>query len=172
MISLIAAMSEQGVIGVHNRLPWRLPADMRWFREHTMGKAVIMGRNTFESIGKPLAGRTNIVVSRDPEYSTAGCRVAHSLKEALQAAREASAEVMVIGGASLYAQALPLADRIYLTLVHGRFEGDAWFPEYDPAEWRELERHDHSADEKNPHDYSFVILERREHPHLAHLGSE
>ena len=161
IISMIAALTDDRVIGIENRLPWKLPNDMKWFRQHTLGKPIIMGRKTFESFGaKPLPGRTNIIVTRDPGYQAEGCRVVHSIDEALAAAGDAE-EVMIIGGASFYAQMLPRADRLYLTWVHTRVEGDAWFPELDLSEWREIEHSDHAADEKNPIAHSFVILERK-----------
>ena len=160
-VSLIWAMADNRVIGIENRLPWKLPADMRWFRQQTLGKPIVMGRLTFESFGaRPLPGRRNLIVSRNPDYRAEGAEVFDSLPAALAAAED-DAEVMVIGGASLYAQALPLADRLYLTLVHAKVEGDAYFPDFDMGEWREVERLDHAADEKNPHPCSFVILERR-----------
>lgn len=160
IVSLIAAMAENRVIGIENRLPWKLPADMKWFREHTLGKPIVMGRKTFESFGaKPLPQRTNIVVTSDPDYRAEGAVVVHSIDAALKAA-DSAPEVMIIGGASFYEQMLPRADRIYLTLVHHNFEGDAWFPEFDHTHWRETRRIEFSADEKNPYDCSFLILER------------
>lgn len=157
LISLIAALADDRVIGIGNRLPWKIPADMRWFRACTMGKPIVMGRKTFESFGgRVLPGRTNIIITRDRSYMAEGAVVVHSIDEALAAAGPVE-EVMIIGGAELYAQTLPRADRLYLTWVHGRFEGDAWFPELDLSAWREVERHDHAADEENPFDYSFVI---------------
>ena len=158
-IALIAAMAENGVIGRENRLPWRLPADLRRFKSVTMGKPVIMGRKTYESIGKPLPGRSNIVVTRDPDYRAPGCQVVHSLEQALEAGA-GHAEVMVIGGAELYRQALGRAQRMYLTLVRAEVEGDTLFPDIEPQQWRELERESHRADEKNQYDYDFVILQR------------
>ena len=159
--SLIWAMADNRVIGIDNRLPWRLPADMQWFRRQTLGKPIVMGRLTFESFGaKPLPGRRNLVVSRNPDYVAEGAEVFDSLQAAL-AATENDEEVMVIGGASLYAQALPLADRLYMTLVHTEAMGDAHFPDFDMAQWREVERQDHAADDKNPHPCSFVVLKRR-----------
>lgn len=159
-ISLIAALSDSGVIGIDNRLPWRLPADMRWFRRHTLGKPVIMGRRTFESLGeKPLPERLNIVVTSDRSYRPAGAVVVHDIDAALAAAG-AVEEVMIIGGASFYAQMLPRADRLYLTRVHAEVAGDAWFPGYAEADWREMAREEHAADEKNPHACTFLILER------------
>ena len=160
-ISIIAAMAENRVIGIDNRLPWHLPGDLRWFRRHTLHKPVLMGRKTFESLPRALPDRENIVITRDPGYAAAGARTVHSIEAALEAAGDAP-EVMVIGGASFYRQMLPRADRLILTLVHASVEGDAWFPEFDWDDWRELEREDHAADEGNPYAYSFLVLERRE----------
>ncbi len=160
-LSLIAAMADNRVIGIENRLPWNLPADMKWFRQHTLGKPVIMGRKTFESIGKALPQRTNIIVSRDKTFSAPDCLVVGDLATALEAVKDAE-ETMVIGGASFYQQTLPLADRLYLTLIHADIEGDAWFPQIDFSKWREVQRQDHYADDKNDYDYSFLILEKNE----------
>ncbi|MEJ2382094.1 MAG: type 3 dihydrofolate reductase [Gammaproteobacteria bacterium] len=160
LISLIAAMDENRVIGIDNRLPWKLPADLQYFRQVTMGKPILMGRKTYESIGRPLPGRVNIVLTSDPAFTADGCTVVHSVEEALGAAG-GSEEVMVIGGASLYRHMLPIAHRIYMTLVHARFEGDTQFPVIEPDEWREAEREDHAADERNVYRYSFVRYERR-----------
>ena len=158
-LSVIVAMAANRVIGHENRLPWHLPADLQHFKATTLGKPVLMGRKTWESIGRPLPGRTNIVITRDTAYVAEGCVVVHSLDEAIHAAGQAE-EVMVIGGAELYRQALPQAERLYLTLVHGEFEGDIRFPEWQPDDWRETGRIDHGPDDKNPHAYSFVTLER------------
>ena len=160
-ISMIAAMTDDGVIGIENRLPWKLPNDMKWFRQHTLGKPIIMGRKTFESFGsRPLPDRTNIIITRDKTYRAQDSVVVHSIDEALQAAGEVD-EVMIIGGASFYEQMLPRADRLYLTFVHADVQGDAWFPEIDFSEWDEVERIDNVADEKNLHPHSFVILDRK-----------
>jgi dihydrofolate reductase len=159
MLAIIAALSRNRVIGKDNQLPWRLPADLKHFKAVTLGKPVIMGRKTFESIGKPLPGRANIVVSRDPHFHADGIAVAHSLDDALAQAH-AAPEIMLIGGAQLYAQALPRAQRLYLTLIDTDIEGDAHFPDYDPSDWRETAREDHAADVNNPYPYSFVVLER------------
>lgn len=158
-VSFIVAMAENRVIGRDNQLPWQLSADLKHFKALTMGKPVIMGRKTWESIGRPLPGRTNIVVTRDPRYTADGCVVVHSIDAALQAC-SGSEEVMVIGGAEFYRQVLPEASTLYLTLVHDEFEGDAFFPELDRREWREIEREDFESDDKNPHAYSFIRLER------------
>lgn len=160
-ISLIAAMAEDRVIGIENRLPWRLPADMKWFRKHTLGKPIIMGRKTFESFGsKPLPDRLNIVITRDPNYQAPGAVVVHDIDQAVAAAGEVD-EVMIIGGASFYAQMLPRAERLYLTFVHTQVKGDAWFPAYDENQWVEVERYDQAADEKNPYPHSFCIFARK-----------
>ena len=153
-------MGKGRVIGIENRLPWRLPADMKHFRALTLGKAVLMGRKTFDSIGKPLAGRTNIVVTQDREFRPEGVSVAHSIEEALTLAGDKE-EIMVIGGASFYAQLLPRAQRLYLTEIHQDFLGDAFFPAWQADEWRETARDDHAPDGDNPYSYSFVTLERR-----------
>jgi len=167
MISLIWAQDENSLIGKGGRLPWHLPADMGWFRRQTMGKPILMGRRTHESIGKPLPGRTNLILTRQAEYNAPGCTVAHSLDEAKAAVPEAG-EIMVIGGAGVYALALPEAARLYVTQIHASFEGDRWFPKFDRERWHETSREDHAADERNPYDYSFVILDRKIH----HGGTE
>jgi dihydrofolate reductase len=153
-------MAENRVIGVNNTLPWRLPADLRHFRQLTTGHHVIMGRRNYESIGKPLPDRTNIVITRNPAYQAPGCRVKHSLAQALQNTQD-DPEVFIIGGAEIYRQAIADADRIYLTLVHADISGDTFFPEFDAREWRETSRTRHEADEKNPYAYSFVTYDRK-----------
>ena len=152
-------MDTRGVIGRDSGLPWHLPADLQHFKQTTMGKPILMGRKTHESIGRPLPGRTNIVITRDSGYRAEGCRVVNSIAAALEVAGEQD-EIMVIGGAEFYRQVLPQADTIYLTRIHAAFDGDTRFPELIAAEWREVERSDHAADTKNPHDYSFIRLER------------
>ena len=152
-------MAANRVIGKDNQLPWHLPADLKHFKETTMGKPILMGRKTWESIGRPLPGRTNIVVTRDENYDAPGCVVVHSIEAAMQAASPQE-EVMVIGGAEFYRQVLPRADCIYLTRINEDFEGDTLFPELDSSEWQEIERVDCDADDKNPHSYSFIKLDR------------
>lgn len=162
MISLVVAMDRGRVIGVDNGLPWRLPDDMQRFREITYGKPVIMGRKTYESIParfRPLPGRHNIVLTRQKEFDAPGCTVVGSVEAALAAAGGVD-EVMIIGGAELYAALLPWADRIYLTLVEGTFTGDAFFPQLDWAAWREISREFHPADERHAHAFMFLVLER------------
>ena len=166
-LALIVAQSQNRVIGRNNALPWHLPEDLKYFRSVTMGKVIIMGRKTYESIGRPLPGRTNLVVSRDPSYQVEGVTVVNSLEQAIEQAAAISEinavdEALVIGGANLYEQALPQVDRLYLTQVHHQVSGDAFFPELDEAQWREISRQDYAADDSNPHSYSFIVLDRQE----------
>ena len=160
IISLIAAMGRNRVIGKDNALPWKLPADMKRFREITMGKPVIMGRKTFESIGRALPNRTNIIMTRDADFLVDGCVVVHSPEDALRAAGDAE-EVMVIGGSSVFEQFLPMANRMYLTMIDEDFQGQSLFPEFDSSEWREVERHEFGPDEKNIYSYTFLTLEKK-----------
>lgn len=159
-VSLIVAMGAGRVIGRDNALPWHLPADLQHFRALTRGKPVIMGRKTHESIGRPLPKRRNIVVSRNPSYRAEGCEVVGSLREALALAPPCE-EAMVIGGASLYTEALPLADRLYITEVHGSFEGDTFFPAIDPSKWTEIDHVQRPADDANACTMTFRTLDRR-----------
>lgn len=162
MLSLIVAMDRNGLIGADNDLPWRLSADLRNFKAITLGKPVVMGRRTHESLGRVLPGRLNIVVSRNPGFQPCGeAKGVRSLCEALALAGDAP-EVVVIGGAELYRRVMPICDRIYLTEVHGEFEGDTWFPDWDRGGWRETARTDHPATGPDDLGYSFVVLERRE----------
>lgn len=158
-LAIIVATDEKGLIGRDNDLPWKLSADLQYFRKVTMGKPLVMGRTTHESIGRALPGRKNIVVTKNLTYQAEGCCVVHSVAEAIEACDEAE-EVMVMGGASLYEQLLPQADRLYLTQVHASLEGDTWFPDWQRSEWQELSREDHLADDKNDYPYSFIIFDR------------
>src|SRR3989344_1427321 len=142
IISLIAAMGKSRVIGKDNALPWNLPPDLKRFRQITLGKPVVMGRKTFESLGKPLPDRKNIVITRDKDYKAYGCVVVHSVDEALKAA-SGNEELMVIGGEQIFREAIPIADRMYLTFIDENFEGDAYFPEYNQKEWKEMNREEH-----------------------------
>ncbi len=162
-ISLILAMDRNRVIGAGGDLPWRLPDDMKYFKARTMGKPIIMGRKTYETIGKPLPGRQNIVITRQREYQAPGCTVVHSPQEALSAAGSAP-EVMITGGAEIYRRFLPQADRIYLTLIDASLEGDTFFPELAPGEWQTIWEERHDADARNPYAYRFLVLERRGKP--------
>lgn len=152
-------MARNGVIGKNNTLPWRLPADLRYFRQLTTGHPIIMGRKNYEDIGKPLPGRTNIVVTRQGAYTAPGCIVVNSIEQALMTAAAAD-EVFVIGGADIYRQTLNAADRLYITEIDADIDGDTFFPEFDRSRWREVRRERHAADELNPYPYSFVLLER------------
>lgn len=158
-LALIAALARNRVIGRDDRLPWHLPADLRFFKQTTMGKPLVMGRRTWESIGRPLPGRRMIVLSRDPGYRASGCTVAHALGEALEMVSVVP-EVMVIGGASLYEQTLPLAERLYLTQVEAEVAGDAWFPSWNPREWQLVWEETHPADVDHAWPYRFQRLER------------
>ena len=160
VLSLIAAMDSNRLIGRDNQLPWQLPADLQHFKSITMGKPIIMGRKTWESLGRPLPGRLNITITRNTDYRAEGATVVHSLDEALQVTNDAE-EVMIIGGANLYAQAMPRVDLLYLTRVEGMFEGDAWFPEFSEAEWELVSAESHEPDEKNRHPYHFETYHRQ-----------
>ena len=177
-IALIVAMTPDRVIGIDGKLPWKLPADLRHFKSITTGCPVIMGRRTWESIGKPLRGRMNIVLTAKTGYEVVGGHVARSNRHALELARRGVIEtlaasfespevevpepqVMIIGGEAVYRSFLPVAERVYQTLVHTDLPGDTFFPHMDGAEWVEAEREDHPSDEKNPYPYSFIVLERR-----------
>ena len=162
-VSLIVAIARNRVIGRDGALPWHLPDELKYFRRITIGKPVVMGRRTYESIGKPLAGRHNIVVTRNPEFRAQGCSTATSLDHAIAIARgEATpeVEVMILGGADLFAAALPLATRLYLTKVDAAVAGDVFFPDHDATTWRELSREHHAADERHAHAFDLVVLER------------
>ncbi|MDB5968166.1 MAG: dihydrofolate reductase [Hydrocarboniphaga sp.] len=161
-LSLVVAASENGVIGREGGLPWKLPADLQHFKRLTLGKTILMGRKTWQSLGRPLPQRDNWVISRDPLLDVPGARVFQSLDHACTAAeREKIAELMVIGGAQIYAQALPLADTLYLTRVHAQIDGDTRFPDYDAGQFIQTQREDHAADERHLHAYSFITLRRQ-----------
>ncbi len=160
VISIIVAMDENGVIGKNSKgMPWHLPADLKRFKEITTGKPVIMGRVTYNTIGKPLPNRQNIVLTRDPAFSAPGVEVARSVDEAIEKAKQAE-EIMVIGGANIYKQFLPLVGRLYVTRIHAAFEGDTYFPKVNWDEWREITRESHEPDGKNPYPYTFLVYER------------
>ena len=158
-LSLIVAMDENRLIGSNNGLPWNLPADLAFFKRTTLGKPIVMGRKTFESIGRPLPGRRNIVVTRDPGFSAEGCDIANSIDAALDLCTD-DEEVMLIGGASLYQQSLARATQLYITRIHHRFTGDTWFPDFDESEWRVEIQEDCEADPNNAHAYSFIKFVR------------
>ena len=161
-ISMIAAMAHDRVIGKDNQMPWHLPADLAHFKRVTLGKPVLMGRKTFESIGRPLPGRRNLVISRNPDYQAEGIEVVGSVEAALALLAGSSVEeLMVIGGGHLYAEMLPSADCLYLTQIDLAVEGDTRFPAFDDGEWQRIACESHPADEKNPHPYSFETWLRR-----------
>ena len=159
-LSIIVAMDDNHLIGKDNGLPWHLPADLTFFKKVTTGHSIIMGRKTYDSIGKPLPNRRNIVITRSVDASIEGCEVFNSIDDALDSTKEEE-EVLVIGGANLCQQVLARVGRLYITHIEGVFEGDTYFPDYDTNEWREISCESHTPDEKNPHHYHFKILERK-----------
>lgn len=165
-IAMIAAMARNGVIGRDNALPWHLPEDLKYFKRTTLGKPIIMGRKTWQSIGRPLPGRTNIVLSSQPGFSAEGAVVVSSVEEALAQARavalkDGADELVVIGGEGIYRAMFDRAERLYLTEVHADVDGDACFPPFDRSRWLECERQSYAADGANPYDYSFVVFDRQ-----------
>ncbi|MCB1774053.1 MAG: dihydrofolate reductase [Gammaproteobacteria bacterium] len=158
-LALIAALSDNGVIGRDNALPWRMPADLAHFKRLTLDKPIIMGRKTWESLPGLLPRRRHIVVTRNPGYVADGAEIAHSPEQAIALAGQ-EGEIMLVGGAGLYARMLPMVARMYLTYIHTEVPGDAWFPAFDRREWRERGHERQPADDRNPYDYSFVELER------------
>jgi dihydrofolate reductase len=159
-LSIVVAMDSNRLIGKDNDLPWYLPADLVFFKKLTTGNAILMGRKTFDSIGRPLPNRRNIVITRNTDIEITGCEVVNSIEEALLLAQR-EAEVMVIGGAKLYQQILPLADRLYITKIEGEFDGDTYFPPYDEKNWRQVSCESHLADKKNNHPCHFVVFEKK-----------
>jgi len=173
-ISLIAAVAENGVIGRENDMPWHLPDDFAFFKRKTSHHPIIMGRKSLEALGKPLPNRTNIVITRNPDFSTPGVIVVHTLEEAIEEAKKAIEqaqndtatehrpnEIFVIGGGEIYAMALPIATTVYLTEIHASVEGDAYFPSFNKNEWQEVSRRPHPADERHKLSFDFVEYERR-----------
>lgn len=159
-ISVIAAMAANRVIGQNNRLPWHLPEDLQHFKALTMGHHIVMGRKTYASIGKPLPGRTTVIVTRNMDYAVPGSIAVNSIDAAV-AACHGDSEIFFVGGAEIYAQALPIADRLYLTEIKRDFPGDAFFPAFDPADWREVSREKHVSRDEPPFEYHFVIYDRK-----------
>jgi dihydrofolate reductase len=160
MISFLVAMDNRQVIGKDNDLPWHLPADLAYFKRVTMGHSIIMGRKTHESIGRALPGRQNIILTRNSDYQVPGCEVLHSLGEVKRLNSETNQELFVIGGAELFKELLPLADRLYITHIHHDFEGDTFFPNLGWDEWKVSSREQGIKDEKNPYDYEYVVYDR------------
>ncbi len=163
MISIIVAMDKNNAIGSGSNIPWHLPADFAYFKETTFGHPVIMGKKTNDSIGRPLPGRTNIILSTDTTGSMEGCVVRGSLKDAMAVAENevgVTGEYFIIGGGSVYSQAIDFADRLYVTFVDGEFSGDIYFPEIDKRKWKEISREKKKSDSKNEYDMDFVVFER------------
>lgn len=164
-ISLIAAVAENGVIGKNNDLPWKIKSEFQYFKDTTMGRPIIMGRKSFMSLGKPLPGRANIVITRDKTYQAEGARAVHTLDEALALAKDIAAkdgidEIFVVGGADIYRMALSAADRLYLTEIHMKPDGDIFFPDFDRAAWKETKREFHKALPGEDADYTITVLEK------------
>ncbi|QHT71584.1 dihydrofolate reductase [Rhodocytophaga rosea] len=166
-IIIVAAHAQNRVIGRNNELVWHLPRDFKHFKEITVGHPIIMGRKTFESLGKPLPNRTSIIITRDAHYQQEGCIVVHSLKEAIAEAKKLDDQIYIIGGAEIYKQALPYTQKMYLTEVKAFPEGDAYFPEFSKTDWQETARHSYYKDEKNEYDFDFVTWERKDN--IAHI---
>jgi len=160
-ISIIVAMAKNRVIGINNTLPWHLPADLKHFKVLTMGHHIVMGRKTYESIGRPLPGRTSVVVTRNPELNIEGCIIAHTLDQAI-AACNGDDQIFIVGGAELYAQALPIADRLLITEIQMDVTGDAYFPDFRRDEWQEISREVCSQQEPQPLEYHFAAYQRRQ----------
>lgn len=162
IVSAIVAVAENQVIGIDNQMPWHLPTDLKYFKRKTLGHHIIMGRKNFQSIGHPLPGRTNIVISRNPYFTASNCLVAHSIEEALEIALEnGETEAFIIGGGNVYSQSMPLLDRIYLTRIAYEPEGDVFFPELKKETWELVSEEAHQADDRNPYAYNFQVFERR-----------
>ena len=163
LISMIAAMDKNRLIGNGPNIPWQMPADKRHFRDITLGKPVVMGRKTFETLKNPLSKRLNIILTRNTAYKAPeGCIVAHAVDDIINRCKELETEeLMICGGAPVYQAFLPHADRLYLTQIHATFEGDVHFPEFDIAAWQEVKRIDNKSDKKNPFPYSFLFFQRR-----------
>ncbi|MFQ3305580.1 MAG: dihydrofolate reductase [Polaribacter sp.] len=161
MITVIAAIAKNYALGKDNDLIWHLPADLKRFKKVTTGHYIVMGRNTYESIGRPLPNRTTIIITRNKNYFKEGCLIANSLEEAIEMAKE-EAQVFIIGGAQIYKETIAkdLAEQLDITLVHNEFEADVYFPEIDTKIWKEVAREDFKADEKNEHDYSFISYQK------------
>ncbi|OGI86151.1 dihydrofolate reductase [Candidatus Nomurabacteria bacterium RIFCSPLOWO2_01_FULL_39_17] len=161
MISIIAAIGKNNELGKNNSLVWNMPADMQYFRNKTKGHTVIMGRKTFESIGRPMPNRKNIIITRDENYLHHGIDAVHSLDEALKLASEKEAEIFIIGGAEIYRQSMNLADRLYITHIEAEDkDADTFFPEIIPVVWNKISREEHKKDKENPFDYIFSVYEK------------
>lgn len=162
IVSAIVATAKNGVIGKDNNIPWYLSADLKYFKRTTLNHHIIMGRKSFQSIGRPLPKRTNVIITRNPFFVASNCLVVSSIEEALNLAQDnGETEAFIIGGGQIYAQSMPYWDKLYLTEVDVEPEGDVFFPEIDPVEWQLVSAEPHEADEKNDHDYVFKVFERK-----------
>jgi dihydrofolate reductase len=161
MISFLVAMDQKRTIGKDNDLPWHLPADLKYFKQVTMGHPIVMGRKTHEAIGRVLPGRENIVLTREKSYTSPGCTVIHSIEDLLNIDKEKDEEVFVIGGAEIFKEVFTSADRLYITLIEDVFEGDTYFPDFDQSEWEVVSKEKGIKDEKNPYDYYYIVFKRR-----------
>ncbi|WP_078546272.1 dihydrofolate reductase [Litchfieldia alkalitelluris] len=159
MISLLVAMDKNRLIGKDNLLPWHLPADLAYFKRVTMGHTIVMGRKTYESIGRPLPGRENIIVTRNPSYKMDGCTIINSI-EAIKNLSDSNDELFVIGGSEIFREVFTFADRLYITEIDDEFEGDTYFPEFSLKDWTLISKDQGKKDEKNPYDYYFCVYER------------
>lgn len=163
-LSLLVAAAENNVIGKNNQLPWNLPEDLKYFKNKTWGMVLVMGRKTFESLGKPLPGRKSIVITRDKDWKYENVEVVHSVEDAIEKAKQFGVkEILVLGGAEIFKQVMPQAERIYITRVHHSFEGDAYFPEFSNEDWKLVKSHFFHADEKNKYSLTFEVWERTKH---------
>ncbi|MBM7602098.1 dihydrofolate reductase [Metabacillus crassostreae] len=160
MISLIVAMDENRLIGKDNQLPWHLPQDLAYFKRMTMNHKIVMGRKTYESIGRPLPGRENIILTRDHSYKMDGCKVLHSIEEILELSKNTDENIFVIGGAEIFKEILPYSDRLYMTHIHHNFEGDTFFPQLKETDWETLSVEAGIKDIKNPYEFDFVIYQK------------
>lgn len=161
MISIVVAMDKNRLIGHNNELPWHLPADLAYFKKVTMGKPIIMGRKTHESIGRPLPGRDNIIITRNEHLKIEGCMVVHSVEDILKLDKESSKELSIIGGAEIFKEVLPYTDRLYITEIDYEFKGDTYFPIIDQSKWKLISSEQGPKDEKNPYDYYFKIYDKK-----------
>jgi dihydrofolate reductase len=160
-LSIIAAMDQNQLIGKQGKIPWKLPADLKYFKKTTMGAPIIMGRKTFESIGSPLPGRRNIILTRNRDYAAEGCEIVHSKEEILDEFLEKNEEVFIIGGAEIYKQFLAYCDKLYLTIIEDQFSGDTYFPEIDWEKWDKISEIKGTTDSNNPYSYSYHIYQRK-----------
>ncbi|WP_042355355.1 dihydrofolate reductase [Bacillus rubiinfantis] len=160
MISFIVAMDENQVIGLNNQLPWHLPEDLKFFKRKTMGHPIAMGRKTFESIGRPLPGRENLIITRQSGYQADGCKVFYSVADFITYCQQQKQEIFVIGGAEIFKETFPFADRLYITLIHAEFEGDTYFPQFACDEWKLISSEKGIQDERNPYHYEFRVYDR------------